>query len=189
MSGGKPTPAVNTPPTLTTTTVSTNTTMVSIVPSPGTYPYFSIPVFTGGPSSYLHQGGFSHHTHGHPRTPPHTFFFTSPSGIVQAPPGHMIKGNPPHVIPPPPSNLSHPKSRGSSSGRSGNNSSGSGGSTSSLCRKKTFARGVQHQNKSRSSDSSPSSSQYSSPPQTPSPDHTKDARSKSAKGKCLLLFG
>lgn len=174
-------------PIYTTTTSSTNCSIVSLVPSPSTYPpYISIPMLPGGgPSTLLSQGAY--HIQGHQRNP-HALFLTSPSGIMQGNPGHLIK-NPTHIPPSGPHSIGN-KSRGGSSGRSGSSSSSSSGG---LNRKKGMVRGNVYQNKSRSSDSSPSSSQYSSPPQTPSPDHTKDNRSKTGnynifKYELLLLF-
>ncbi|XP_066968617.1 uncharacterized protein [Macrobrachium rosenbergii] len=93
-----------------------------------------------------------------------------------------------HIKPTPPQSgapiISGSSSRGGSSSSSSSCSSSSSSSSSS---NRGFKKGIQRNGPtkvaSHSSDSSPSSSQYSSPPQTPSPDHTRESNlEKRGKG-------
>ncbi|XP_071537754.1 uncharacterized protein [Panulirus ornatus] len=139
--------------------------LVPMVPPGGQYPptyLFSLLGGPGGTHTYVPPGTYAAQ---HPHRP---FYL---SHIPPVGPVAHLKATPPH--PGAPVNSGN----GSRGGSSSSSSSSSSGSTRGFS--KGNQRGHTHVKAcSRSSDSSPSSSQYSSPPQTPSPDHTRDGHAE-----------
>ena len=143
--------------------------VMPFVPSHGSYqPYFPLPMAVGGPgtSSYMPQSIY---------IPPHA-----------RPPAFPFSQHVPHMPP------IHPVKQSQATFSISVKKDISSGSSSSSCSRCSAHNRPGNQKRlskgsSGSSDSSPSSSQYSSPPQTPSPDHTKDMQRKKKLGKFSYL--
>ncbi|XP_068243745.1 uncharacterized protein [Palaemon carinicauda] len=182
---------------LSTTTSSGTHTLISNVSLPVYTSSGSIPVpppNSGGLLPMVPPGGQYH---------PQTYFYpfvsggAGPGSHPYVPPAAYAAqhrplflsalGQFPHIKPAPPQSGAPIISGSSSRGGSSSSSSCSSSSSSSSGSNRGFKKGIQRNGPtkiaSHSSDSSPSSSQYSSPPQTPSPDHTRESNlEKRGKG-------